>query len=72
MLGAYSASKPQISANLDHPSLTRALSKDYLYQDPHGHHIRHNKYQGTNSIVEAGRQESQRMLMERYRRIDTS
>ena len=31
--------------------------------------IRNNRY-GASAIIEAGRQESQRLLMERYRRID--
>lgn len=33
--------------------------------------MRNNRY-GAGAIVEAGRQESQRLLMERYRRIDVS
>lgn len=31
-----------------------------------------HRYGGANSIIEAGRQESQRLLMERYRRIDVN
>ena len=33
--------------------------------------LRNNRY-GAGAIIEAGRQESQRLLMERYRRIDVS
>jgi hypothetical protein len=31
-----------------------------------------NRYGGASGIIEAGRQESQRLLMERYRRIDVT
>ena len=46
-----------------HPS----RSKDYLHQ---ASNLRNNRYAGAGSIVEAGRVESQRLLMERYRRLD--
>ena len=50
------------------PPLARAYSKDQLYNDG----MRQNKYAGAGSIVEAGRVESQRLLMERYRRLDVA
>ena len=52
------------------PPLHRAYSKDYLHKEGGG--MRQNKYAGANSVVEAGRVESQRLLMERYRRIDVT
>ena len=61
-----SSRNSQISEAQSRP-LARAYSKDYLNQ---GSQLRSNRYAGAASIVEAGRVESQRLLMERYRRID--
>lgn len=50
--------------------LPRSHSKDSLHLK---NNLVNNRYGGgANSIVEAGRVESQRLLMERYRRIDVS
>ena len=53
--------------------LSRARSKDYIHSHqppPSESSLGGNRYGGASGIIEAGRQESQRLLMERYRRID--
>lgn len=51
--------------------LPRAYSKDYLqHVTRNDDDMRPNKYGGASNIVQAGRMESQKMLLERYNRID--
>lgn len=48
--------------------LPRTRSKDSLQPS----YYQQNKYANAANIIEQGRLESQRMLMERYKRIDVS
>ena len=51
--------------------LARVRSKEQIHTMERSPLMRHNRY-GASAIIEAGREESQRMLMERYHRIDAT
>ena len=46
-------------------------SKEQIHTIERSPLMRHNRY-GASAIIEAGREESQRMLMERYHRIEAT